>query len=267
MIDTRNISNLVLQRDKKNEERNDINHQVMERLNYFGKRRLTKLNNLIFKLTNTVKTSSSWLYTYPSTFTLLSDFSYDPSTRQITYTINSITADENGYFLREDHTEREEEFFNKYYDLLIRLFELEQRREAIYEEHKDKEYDNVIPFSTITPREALIKENQDKNFVVGFTNYQMDIFIRQYNTEGIRRLIKLLNDLTNSKEPYSVYLKLRNELSGEFIQELLRWAALYTPVAQAILDQIAMERVNRYYEISGFPSYEDRMTDNITKLL
>ena len=192
MIDTRNISNIVLERDKKNDERNDINHQVMERLNYFGKRRLTKLNDLIFKLTNTVKVSSSWLYTYPSTFSFLSDFSYDPRTGQITYTVNSITADENGYFLREDHTKREEEFFNKYYELLIRLFELEQRREAIYEEHKDKEYDNVIPFSTITPREAIRKENQDKNFTVGFTNFQMDIFIRQYHSDGIRRLISCI---------------------------------------------------------------------------
>lgn len=267
MIDTKNISNHTLEKDKKNEKKSKMNHQVMEQLGYFGKRRLSRYNELIFKIINTIKKTSYWDYTYPSTFTFLSDFSFNPETKQITYTINKVTANEEGYHLSEDPTEREIDFFYKYNEFLTKLFALEQKRQAIYDKHTEVAHDNVIPFNSIVSRNTIIKENQDKNFIIGFTNFQMDNFIIKYHSEGIRRLIKLLNDLTNSLDPYSVYNELRAELSSDYIEELLRWASLYTPVAQRIIDQIALERMNKHYEISGFPSYEERMTDNITKLL
>ena len=51
-----------------------------------------------------------------------------------------------------------------------------------------------------------------------------------------------------------------------YAQELLRWAALYTPRGQQLLDKLARERQEKEYWLSGFPSMEDRMTKNMIDL-
>ena len=267
MLNTRNITMQTLTRDKNNEVERKKYHRVMEQLSFFGKKRLSRIDDLTYKIIKTIKIGSLWEFTAPHTFTYLSDFHFDPERQEITYVINKVEASVDGYQLRDNPTEREKAFFTKYEGLLKQLFNLEQKRQAIYAEHTVEKDDKVIPFDQIVSRSERVKENQDNNFVVGYTQVQMDIFIREYHTDGIRRLIKLLNDLDNAQDPYAVYIGLRSEISGSFIQTLLEWAAIYSPKAQFVLDKIAEERMKQFYELSGFPSYEERMTDNIIKLL
>ena len=267
MLNTRNITMQTLKRDKKNEEERKKYHRVMEQLSFFGKKRLSRIDDLTHKIIKTIKIDSLWEFTFPHTFTYLSDFHFDPERQEITYVVNRVEGSDDGYQLRDNPTKREIAFFTKYEGMLKQLFNLEQKRQAIYAEHIIEGDEKVIPFDQIVTRSERVKENQDNNFVVGYSQVQMDNFIREYHTDGIRRLIKLLNDLDNAPDPYAVYTGLRSEISGPYIQSLLEWAATYSPKAQFVLDKIAEERMKQFYEISGFPSYEERMTDNITKLL
>ena len=267
MINTNNITTYKLNSENANAKERQTFYRVIDELGFFDKKRLLKIDEIIRKTIITIYSDSLWNYTYPGEFTYLSDFHFDPAKQEIVYVVNRVAANEEGYFLSENPTEREIAFFNKYQEFLRKLFEHEQKRSAIYRAHSAESHDNVIAISDITTRKQRIENNKDKNFIVGFTNHQLTDFIKKYHTEGIRRLIQLLNDLANSDKPHQIYNQMKTELSGEYIQDLLEWAAIYTSKAQYLLDVIAEERMNRFYQIAGMPSYEDRMTDNILKLL
>ncbi len=267
MLNTRNITTFNLDRDRAKEEERKTYHHVIDQLNFFGKRRLSKIDTYIQNIIKTITIDSLWEYTYPHTFTYLSDFHYDPEKQQITYVVNSVSANEEGYFLREEHTEKEAAFFARYKDMLAKLFALEQRKESIYAEHTIPTDSNIIAFDQIRTKEQRIKDNKDNNMIHGFSQVQMDNFVKRYHLDGLRRLIKLLNDLDASSKPYSIYNALRHELSSDYIEALLEWASTYSAKARFVLAKIAEERMTKHYELSGFPSYEERMTDNITKLL
>ena len=186
MLDTTNITRLKLKRDKVLEEYRKDNQEAYDELNILKRKRLFKINDMIYSITNAIEQESGWLYT-PSSFTCLSDFSY--TDKEIVYTINTINSNEDGYYITEDSNPRELRFFTKYKDMLDKLFELEKRRKSLLPE-KDP---HIIPISRIVTREARIKDNKDNNMVNSFTNALAYEFVMEYKNEGIVKLVKLLN--------------------------------------------------------------------------
>ena len=260
MLDTSYVTRLRIKQDKELDEYRKDNRDAYKELNIFKRHRLTKINDLIYNLVKAIENESGWTYT-PSKFTCYSNYSYDG--KEIVFDINSISSNPNGYHLSDNPSSKEIEFYNKYQEMLKRLFELEKRREELI----PKRDPQIIPISRIVTREGRIKENQDNNFISSFTNFQAYEFVKEFKSSGIRTLVKLLNELTESEDIMKAYNSLyTGGMNHYYAQELLRWAALYTPRGQQLLDKIARERQEKEYWLSGFPSMEDRMTKNMIDL-
>ena len=178
--------------------------------------------------------------------------------KEITFNINRVEGT-----LSSNPTVLELEFYNKYQELLNRINELLERRARILPSIPD----NVIEFKTLTPKQERISDNKVKNSVVSYSNYLADSFVIEHQRDGINKLLRILNELDKTDNPVLHYNQLVfSDIPPVYLQELLEWAATYSTKAQAILDYIAEQRMNKFYELSVFPSYEDRITKNMIDL-
>lgn len=258
MLNTTNIIRLAIKRDKELALYRQENRDAIQGLGYFKKNKFIKLRDLIYSITNTIEKESGWMYT-PSRFTRYSDFRYTGD--EIVFKTNTITASDNGYELGTNPTTREVEFFERYKEILKRLFELEQRRKEML----PKIPENVIPFNSIQTRSERIKENKENIFTENFSNHLAYAFVRDNHSKGILELVRLLNILTDSEDYMRTY-RFMYPMSGPYQQDLLSFASLYTPRGQQVLDELARERLEKSYYLSGFPTMEERMTKNMIDL-
>lgn len=258
MLNTTNIIRLVIKRDKELATYSGENRDTIERLGYFKRNKFIKIRDLIYNITNTIERESGWMYT-PSKFTCYSDFSYTGD--EIVFKTNTVTASDNGYELGPNPTDREKAFFERYKEVLKRLFELEERRREMLPRIPE----NVIPFNSIQTRADRIKENKENIFTANFSNYLAFAFVRDNHSKGILELVRLLNMLTDSPDYMRTYRSMY-PVSGPYQQDLLSFAGLYTPRGQQVLDELARERLEKAYYLSGFPTMEERMTKNMIDL-
>ena len=255
MLDIKRIIDYRYKKDKAVDSEREIVRDTYSRLGFFDKRRLTKINNLINTITYTIEKESGWSYLPPTTFSFLDNFRYNG--KEILFDINTLKD----FKLQGNQSRVTIDFYNKYKGMLERLAKLLERRESLIPTEKS----NVINFNLETKR--MLKEREyEKAFMTSFVKAMSDEFVIKYSSIGISRLITFLNRLSIEEDSSKVYEALRREVGNkDYIQDILRWAALYNPKAQDILDRLADERNRSYY--GEAPNMEEIMTQNIIKLL
>lgn len=260
MIDTKRITNIHLKREEDYEKMNQENRETYTHLSFLKRKMFNRVNNLIFDITQTIKEDSGFIHT-PGRFIGLSNFGYNGE--EITFVENVIESDANGYHLSDNPTPSEIEFFSRYEETLKRLHVLEVKRKSMLIPPSPK----VISIDSIVTKEQRIRKNKDINFYHSFINSQADEYIREYGSNGIFSLVRLLNLLSSTygtEEMYNAIIK--ENIPHDFRQDLLKWGALYDIRSEMILDRLARERLQKYLYDTGVMPYEERMTDNLIKL-
>ena len=215
-----------------------LEHENYKRLGFFDKIRIDRLNKMIKSIIREVEDSSNWEY-YHNTFIYKSNYKYDSTREDITFTINSITRDNNGY-KPSNNSELELDFYNKYTSLLARLSYLQDKRDYIYGET------NIIEFDTI----RKLNENKDNfPFINDYSLNQAKSFIDDYGFDGIKNLIILLKD-SESLSIDDLYERVKNLYLGKnYTLDLLSWLGTYNKTGRILLD-------NYYDEINPNITWE-----------
>ncbi len=255
MLDTKRIIDYRYVKEKAIDHEREVVRDTYASSGFFEKRRLTKINNAIRTITYGIEKESGWTYIPPSTFSLLNNFRYNG--KEILFDINTLKDFE----LQGNQSRVTIDFYNKYKGLLEQLRELLARREKLIPTEKS----NVIYFNDET-RKMMTERYYEKGHMNSFVKAMGEEFVIKYSSVGITRLVTFMNRLTIEPDPFKAYEALRREVRNpEYIQDILRWAAMYTPQAQVILDKLADERNRSYY--GKAPDMEEIMTQNMIKLL
>ena len=257
MLDMTKINDFNYQKNKAIDEDREALRRDYSNLGFIGQKRLIRINSMIRTITFNIERESGWTYIPPSTFSILSNYRYNQ--KEILFDINRIRD----FKLDSNPTPLEVAFYNKYKEALLKLKDLLDRKRALT---STEEESKIIDISSIRDRDEIRRTNQEKNTLYGFVREMAYDFVRKYSTTGITRLITLLNRLTKEEDPFEAYKALKREVHDpEYVQDILRWAAMYNPKAQVILDKLADERNRAYY--GEAPNMEEIMTQNIIKLL
>ena len=256
------IIDINIKKDEKIRLATERRNKALESANYFKKKQLLRIQKLLDGLVRLIESSSGWIYTTDS-FVLRSDYHYNGDKKDITFKTNIIRRGENGYYLRQEPSPREETFYTVYKEVLDKIFALEEKRERIYQSLSIPD-ENVIDFAKIKSRQIRRRWNNPE-YTRDVTMALAIQFINNYGTDGIRRLVHLLNRLTDIKDPIDAYNDLiRERISPDYIETLFRWAAMYSPKGDQVIGHIIDLKLAAYN--FDFFNYEEKMTDNIIKL-
>ena len=222
-----------------NYERKEENKHIYKRLNPISKIRFNHLNKLIFELASTIERISGWTYT-PSYFTLKTNYHYDYRTNEISYDTNRVEHTKLGYVINETSTEYEKQFITKYQELLKRLHNLEQKRERLISPYKEEYKSFIIDFN------QALKQKKQKSDISNESDYlsiASNEFISKFGIDGIKRLIRLLNETVDNEDLLSLYNnQFDDSITSLYVDELFRWASSFSPRAQYTRDLVEKKR-------------------------
>ncbi len=209
------------------------------------KLRISKIEKSIYKIIKGIELDSGWTYT-PGRFDLRTGFHYDSRYQVIDYDMN--TVDVNKGINEHTSTQYEMEFYVEYEDLLKRLANLLRKRSAIVSPHTLVNSPHVIDFTKVQADRKWNKDVlQDMDYIEAVTINFMTV----YGTEGINRIITLLNELVTSKDLLATY---HNQFRGGYtisdVREMYFWAASFSPKAQYTIDLLERMREERERELT-----------------
>ena len=166
-----------------------------------------------------------WRYTSIG-FINRSNFKYNPLEREITYRTNIIRKTNNGYSVDETSTPKAIEYFKRNENLFIELFKVERIINNIYYHYK-VEVDRAMyltkdrkTMKDINPKirnktklqiSSPIHKRQE-----GVIRGEIDDiykFIRTYQKDGLKRLIRWLNTLNGIEDLDTIYTNYIEEMS------------------------------------------------------
>ncbi len=219
-----------------NVARKEEDKAISKCLSPFKRLMLEHINTLISNISHTIEEQSGWTYT-PEFFMSKTDYSYNYHTNEITFTVNK--ADINH---PDCSSPIIEEFIKNYQGLLNRLTILEQKRSRIIKPYQKNYNSFIIDFNKALEQK---KEKTNKIKDLEYLSIASQDFIDKYGIDGIKRLVKLLNELTlqdklNPQETYN--RQFRGNITNLYVDELFRWASSFTPRAQYIRDFIERKR-------------------------
>lgn len=214
----------------------DENNAIYKLLNPINKMRLNRLNSLIYELTKGIEELTGWIYT-PYSFTLKSNYKYNPNNQEIEFDLNRVERTEKGY-KAVNSKKYENEFIDNYQKLLNRLFAIEQKREELLSPYKESYNNFIINFnSAINHQKRVNGESTELDYLEIASN----TFITKFGIDGVIRLVSLLNYLTDNptKDPLEIYNnQFRGNITNLYVDELFRWSSSFTPKAQFVIDFI-----------------------------
>lgn len=228
-------------KEKHYRERRLINNS----LSGFDKIRYDKIQEMIYKITYKIEKDTGWEYTDRS-FILPSDFTY--SNGDIDFTINNVSSTDLGYLPKIDMNDREYAFLEQNSKLLKRLGKLENKRDFYL--NKAREINPNMVFMTST--KSTKSKNLDALFMQRWLEEESNRFISKYHEDGIKRLIKILNLISDNSTDESYGYIMNMYISSEYKRDLLRWASTFSKRGNILLEKFN-ERLDKIARADSFP--------------
>ena len=213
---------------------------ISRKLDPVNKLRLKRINTLINRISMGIEDTTGWIYT-PSGFTFKSNYQYDEEHDEITFDLNKVIRTRTGYKISDLYTDPEKEFVSKHRELLDRLLKLEQKRDKLLNPYLRKYGELMSYFEELTSKKYR-DTTESKCKYIEIASQQ---FESKFGKEGIKRLLNLLNYLveTSYTEPLDNYNdQFIGSITSDYVDELFRWAATFTPRAGYILDVVSKKR-------------------------
>ena len=205
--------------------------EALRRGSFVTRRRLMNLDEAIAEAVREIEDTTGWEY-FDNHFRSRSDFYYDKEKDQISFQVNLVERIGEEYYRTTATNEREVAFTKKNHFLLSGLAHLEARRDQLYDQTLDRPTKD-------TPVEDT--------FTTTWTDIEMSYFLEKYGEEGIRRLLKLLNQLTDStcrEDTYNAFI--RDDTSRDFKNRVLSWVSVYLPQGGKWFNEFQKEKPKEY---------------------
>ncbi len=238
------VSTTVIKLNKEVKEENSKRYRecemVSRKLDPVSRLRLKRINVLINRISKSIEDTTGWVYT-PSCFIFKSNYQYDDEHDEITFDLNKVTRTRTGYRISKLDTEYEKDFVSKHKELLDKLLKLELKRDNILNPYLRKYGELMKYFEELTSKKSK-DTTETKCSYIEIASKQ---FESKFGEEGIKRLLYLLNYLvtTTYTEPLDNYNdQFSGSITSDYVDELFRWAAAFTPRAQYILDVVSKKR-------------------------
>lgn len=207
--------------DREIDENNSVYFATMNKISFFERRRLIIINSLIQNIIRIIEMESYWEYTNEG-FIYKTDFIFDIKRMDIIYKENRILKDDNGYHVKDEENLIEKEFYDKYKDLLDRLYILEMKRNEIYNKNS-------------SDIEKTTEKKESSPYATDFTYFFAEDFFTHYSYEGINAIVNLLNNV-EINDVDNAYNELMNSNMNTILKKyLLNWAATYSKKGRQIL--------------------------------
>ena len=238
----------ILKLNKKIDEIQDrekiIENDKYKRLSFIEKRRINRINKLINIMINEIEKNTNYEY-YSNMFIRKSNYRYDYNLDDILFDVDIIERSKDGYVSNDLE-------FNKYKDLLDRLYSLQIRKDNIYKK------DNIIDYSSI---KKISNNDIDKVFL----DYISDSFINDFGIKGVYKLLSLLKD-SEELSVDDLYDKVNKDFISKYYKiELLTWLNTFNKKGKRVFNKY-MDN-NFHNDSFERPNLEEIMTENIVKLL
>ena len=235
--------------------------ELYDNCNFFDRKKLSMLCKLRNSIIRSIELDSGWSYTSGS-FSLKSDFKFAKS--DILFKINKIKKTSEGYNFTDGTNLRERLFYNKYNDLLERLFNIERKIDKLYQKYKERIDDSKE--SKIVDINALSNKKNRITFANDYYQHLAYIFIREYGVMGVVELVNMLNELNDCSNPSEVvdrYIK-ENYITYKY-DVFLAWASVYSNYAKVAFEE--KESKKYYFDEKYAVDKEEIMTRNMVNLL
>ena len=169
------------------------------------------------ELIRILENENRWRYTKPGFF-CRTNFKYNPQDKEITYRVNLIKRNNNGYYVDETSTPLSIEYYNRNTQFFIELAKVERLINSIYLQYKPQ-VDRIILLTKegrksmkeidpeVRKRLKLCTSpiHHDKLVFIKDDFNDINRFIHLYQKDGLKRLIRWLNALSSTDDLDTIY--------------------------------------------------------------